>query len=193
MIEFQVGFLFSNCPLFAESLPLTTTTTTTHWLIITKTCLYNIDPFKPHLYIVKLGFTGVYIILLISAKNIYCEYSLEPPRRGGSNEYPQSMFWTEIWKNIGVFCLKFFSFWRCNFLYIWIGVFSKWVWFLFSNCPLFAESLPLTTTTTTTTTHWLMYKIWLVAKLKIVGIYLLFHTTNILFFFLMNTNSETFR
>ena len=25
-------------------------------------------------------------------------YSLEPPRRGGSNEYPQSMFWAEIWK-----------------------------------------------------------------------------------------------
>ena len=25
-------------------------------------------------------------------------YSLEPPRRGGSNEYLQSMFWAEIWK-----------------------------------------------------------------------------------------------
>ena len=31
--------------------------------IITKTYLYNFDPLKPHLYIVKLGFTGVYIIL----------------------------------------------------------------------------------------------------------------------------------
>ena len=29
---------------------------------------------------------------LISAQNIDCGYSLEPPRRGGSNEYPQSMF-----------------------------------------------------------------------------------------------------
>ena len=28
---------------------------------ITKTYLYNIDPLKPHFYIVKLGFTGVYI------------------------------------------------------------------------------------------------------------------------------------
>ena len=28
----------------------------------------------------------------ISAKNIDCGYSLEPPRRGGSNKYPQSMF-----------------------------------------------------------------------------------------------------
>ena len=34
---------------------------------ITKTCLYNFDPLKPHFYIVKLGFTGVYIIFLISA------------------------------------------------------------------------------------------------------------------------------
>ena len=31
-------------------------------LIITKTHLYNFDPLKPHFYIVKLGFTGVYII-----------------------------------------------------------------------------------------------------------------------------------
>ena len=36
--------------------------------IITKTCLYNFDPLKPHFYIVKLGFTGVYIIYLISAQ-----------------------------------------------------------------------------------------------------------------------------
>ena len=33
-----------------------------------------------------------------SAQNIDCRYSLEPPRRGGSNEYPQSMFWAEIRK-----------------------------------------------------------------------------------------------
>ena len=61
-------------------------------IIITKTYLYNFDPLKPHFYIVKLGFTGVYIIFLISVQNIDCGYSLEPPRRGGSNEYPQSMF-----------------------------------------------------------------------------------------------------
>ena len=52
---------------------------------ITKTYLYNLDPLKPHFYIVKLGFTGVYIIFLISAKNIDCGYS-----------YPQSMFLAEI-------------------------------------------------------------------------------------------------
>ena len=63
-----------------------------------------LTPLKPHFYIVKLGFTGVNIIFLISAqkhilwvlvrtasalfllKNIDCGYSLEPPRQGGSNE-----------------------------------------------------------------------------------------------------------
>ena len=31
-------------------------------------------------------------IFHISSQNIDCGYSFEPPRRGGSNEYPQSMF-----------------------------------------------------------------------------------------------------
>ena len=31
----------------------------------------------------------------ISAKNIDCGYSLEPPRRGDSNAYPQFMFWSK--------------------------------------------------------------------------------------------------
>ena len=31
-------------------------------------------------------------IFHISAQKIDCGYSLEPPRRGGSNEYPKSMF-----------------------------------------------------------------------------------------------------
>ena len=31
-------------------------------------------------------------IFHISAQNIDCGYSLEPPQQGGSNEYPQSMF-----------------------------------------------------------------------------------------------------
>ena len=74
---------------------------------ITKTCLYKFDPLKPHIYIIKLGFTGVYIIFLISAQNIDCWYSLEPPHRGGSNEYPQSMFWAEVWKISEFFIWKF--------------------------------------------------------------------------------------
>ena len=39
-------------------------------------------------------------IFHISAQNIDFLYLLEPPRRGGSNEYPQSMFWAEIKKNV---------------------------------------------------------------------------------------------
>ena len=38
-------------------------------------------------------------IFYISAQNIDCGYSLEPPRRGGSNEYPQSMFSSRNKKN----------------------------------------------------------------------------------------------
>ena len=75
----------------------------TSYTAITITRLYNIDPLKPHFYIVKLGFTGVKIIFLTFAQEHKVWYSLEPPRRGGSNDYPQSMFWAEIWKNIRVF------------------------------------------------------------------------------------------
>ena len=39
-------------------------------------------------------------IFLIFAQNIDCGYTLEPPRRGGSNEYPQSMFWSKNKKNM---------------------------------------------------------------------------------------------
>ena len=44
----------------------------TYWVFfyITKTCLCNFDPLKPHFYIVKLGFTGVYIIFLISTQKL---------------------------------------------------------------------------------------------------------------------------
>ena len=38
-------------------------------------------------------------IFHISAQNIDYGYSLEPPRRGGSNEYPQSMFLSRNKKN----------------------------------------------------------------------------------------------
>ena len=34
-----------------------------------KTLLYSFDPLKPRFYIIKLGFTGVYINFLISAQN----------------------------------------------------------------------------------------------------------------------------
>ena len=44
-------------------------------------------------------------IFHISAQNIDCGYSLEPPRRGGSNEYPHSMFLSRN-KKINVYPCK---------------------------------------------------------------------------------------
>ena len=58
----------------------------------------TLTPLIPQFYIVKLGFTGYALFFLFLLENIDYGYSLEPPRRGGSNEYPYSMFWAEIWK-----------------------------------------------------------------------------------------------
>ena len=84
--------MLNSCHMMSHDLPESLANTLVMRSHITKTCLYNFDPLKPHFYIVKLRFTRVYIIFLISAQNIDCGCSLEPPRRGGSNEYPQSMF-----------------------------------------------------------------------------------------------------
>ena len=50
-------------------------------------CIPPLTPF----YIAKLGYTGVYLFFLFLLQNIACGYSLEPPRRGSSNAYPQSV------------------------------------------------------------------------------------------------------
>ena len=52
-----------------------------YWFLfaIMQTCQCNEYPLIPHFYIVKLGFTGVYIIFLFLLLNIDCGYSLEPP------------------------------------------------------------------------------------------------------------------
>ena len=59
---------------------------------VTKTCLYNFGPLTLLLYSKTGVYRGIRYFFFISAQNIDCGYSLEPPRRGGSNEYPQSMF-----------------------------------------------------------------------------------------------------
>ena len=83
---------------------------------ITKRYLYNFDPLKPHFYIVKLGFTGVYIIFLISAQDIDCGYSLEPPRRGGSSKYPQCFM--QKYEKYLSFLSENFQFLEIKFFYI---------------------------------------------------------------------------
>ena len=54
-----------------------------------QTMIKYFDPLKPRFYIVKLGFIGVYIIFRISVKTWIVGTRI---LRGGSNEYPQSMF-----------------------------------------------------------------------------------------------------
>ena len=54
-------------------------------------------------------------IFHISTQNIDCGYSLEPPRRGGSNEYPQSMFLSRNKKNNVYPC-------KPQFYYIQVGL-----------------------------------------------------------------------
>ena len=48
---------------------------------------------------IQLIFFFFFKFFPIFAQNIDCGYKLEPPRRGGSNEYPQSMFWSKHKKN----------------------------------------------------------------------------------------------
>ena len=61
------------------------------------------DSSRKHTYIIltplnpilcsKTGvYRGIYYFFIFLLKNIDCGYSLEPPRRGGFNEYGQSMF-----------------------------------------------------------------------------------------------------
>ena len=74
-----------------------------HWVakdlsfLITKTRLFKyIETFtSKKLKIFRLKNSDIFHTF---AQNIDCGYSLEPPQRGGSNEYPQSMFWANIRK-----------------------------------------------------------------------------------------------
>ena len=62
----------------------------------------------------------ILIFFFVFAQDIDCEYALEPPQQGGSNEYPQSMFWSKNKKNrctpaypifsiVKVYCTDMFS------------------------------------------------------------------------------------
>ena len=92
-----------------------------------------LTPLNPTLYRKTEVYRGIHYFFLILLKTD-CLYSLEPPRRGGSNEYPQSMLWAEIWKISEFFYLKKYQFlviklsifeWACGkIVSIWMGVFS---------------------------------------------------------------------
>ena len=80
---------------------------------ITKTCLFkyteNFTTKKNENYQIKKS-----NIFHISTQNIDCWYSLEPPRRGGSDEYPQCMFLNRNKKNNEYPC-------KPEFYYIKVG------------------------------------------------------------------------
>ena len=81
--------------------------------IITKTRLFKyieISPPKPENIQIKNS-----DIFQISAQNIDLGYSVEPPRQGGSNEYPQSMFSSKNRKKNKVYPCK------SQFYYIKLG------------------------------------------------------------------------
>ena len=66
-------------------------------LIITKTRLFNyIENFTTKNWKFSDKNSDIFHT---SAQNTDCGYSLEPPRRGGSNEYPQSVFLSRNKKN----------------------------------------------------------------------------------------------
>ena len=54
-------------------------------------------------------------IFHISAQNINCGYSLDPPRQGSFNEYPQSMFLSRHKKNNVLPCKPQFHFIKVGF------------------------------------------------------------------------------
>ena len=73
---------FCSSPLFRLYVLFPLGSLSPFWFI-TKTCLFK--------YIENF-ISKNSDIFHISAQNIDCRYPLEPPWRGGSNEYPQSMF-----------------------------------------------------------------------------------------------------
>ena len=97
-----------------------------HIVCITKTRLNSFDPLKPHFYIVKLGFTGVYIIFLISAQKhrLWVLVRTASPKTVVLvRTTSQRRFWrvptiyvlSRNMKNIRYFYLKIFSFWVVKF------------------------------------------------------------------------------
>ena len=68
----------------------------------------SIPPWIPLLYSKPGVPRGIPIFLLI--QNIECGHSLQPPRLGGFNVYPRSMFWVKIRQ------MSFFFWWNFHFL-----------------------------------------------------------------------------
>ena len=85
----------SRCPILRVNLVYTDNPFTDY---ITKTCLFKYTE-KLITEKLKIFRQKIQIFFIFLLKNIDCGYSLELPRRGGSNEYPQSMFLSRNKKN----------------------------------------------------------------------------------------------
>ena len=71
----------------------------------------------------------------ISAQNIDCGYSLEPPHRGDSNEYPQCMFLSRNKKNKVYPCKPQFY-----YIKVWFkGVKIAWACFRDADLPMHSK------------------------------------------------------
>ena len=101
---------------------------------ITKTCPCNKQDFfsivKFEHFIRKKG------IFLIFAQNIDCWYTIEPPHRGSSNEYPQFMFKSKNKTSspratIAYLRVNKYSHWTNNWVFYHI-----WVWWPSWSCDL---------------------------------------------------------
>ena len=77
-------------------------------IYITKIRLYSFDLLKPHFYIVKLGFTWVYINFNIFAQKHRVWVLVTLSCRGGSNEY-HNLFFEQKYENYQIFFIWKFS------------------------------------------------------------------------------------
>ena len=111
---------------------------------------------------VKLGFTGYTLFFLFLPQNIDCGYPLEPSHRGGSNEYPKSVFRAEIWK-ISAFIIWFFFFsvFGVKFsIYLNRRVFVMWPFFQVYAIPLSTLKLVHDSVDCTCTQAHLVLRCW---------------------------------
>ena len=86
-----------TCNLVGDAVPGSNVRDLKQPCYITKACLFKYtENFTPKNENFQIKNSNIFHIF---AQNIDCGYSLEPPRRGGSNEYPQSMFLSRNKKN----------------------------------------------------------------------------------------------
>ena len=83
-----------------------------------------------------MGYAGVYLFFLFLHQFIDCGYSLEPPRRGGSNGVPTTYVLSKNKKNSENYLLKIIIFYNLkNNLYLHGPVFiMKELYLFFNRC-----------------------------------------------------------